>query len=52
MHYEFMVECPEWFTKEGPLSRRSIIEKNIRILTVNKDRDGRQIYIVKTGNKY
>ncbi|XP_044266196.1 alpha-tocopherol transfer protein-like isoform X1 [Tribolium madens] len=50
LHYEFMLECPEWFTKDGPLSRKYIIEKNIRVLTPYRDRDGRQIYIIKTGN--
>ncbi|KAJ3622359.1 hypothetical protein MTP99_002874 [Tenebrio molitor] len=48
--YELLVESPEWFAKEGPLSQKSLIEKDIRILTPFKDRGGRPIYLQKIGN--
>jgi hypothetical protein len=47
--YELLVESPEWFAKEGPLSQKSLIEKDIRILTPFKDRGGRPIYLQKIG---
>jgi hypothetical protein len=48
--YEFLVEHPEWFAKDGPLSQKSLIEKDIRILTSLKDRGGRPIFLLKIGN--
>jgi hypothetical protein len=47
--YEFLVEHPEWFAKDGPLNQKSLIEKDIRILTSLKDRGGRPIFLLKIG---
>nr|XP_023014179.1 alpha-tocopherol transfer protein-like [Leptinotarsa decemlineata] len=48
--YELLEECPGWFTRGSPEDKRSIIEKDIRIVPNEYDKEGRIIYIAKIGN--
>ncbi|KAG5872754.1 hypothetical protein JTB14_016191 [Gonioctena quinquepunctata] len=48
--YDLLLEYPDWFTKEAPVTKKTLIDEHIRILLNDCDIDGRPIYIVKLGN--
>lgn len=47
-----MLECPEWYTKDGPLKFKNFIDKDIRIVLPDCDKEGRPIYLLKNGKWY
>lgn len=48
--YQLIESFPKGFPIEPPLSRKRIIEENVRMGLLETDRDGRMIYILKMGN--
>ncbi|KAH1013721.1 hypothetical protein HUJ04_002675 [Dendroctonus ponderosae] len=51
LYYKLILEHPEWFTKEAPLNRKDLLEKDVRIaLPAVTDKDGRPVYVAKLGN--
>ncbi|XP_050309327.1 retinaldehyde-binding protein 1-like isoform X2 [Anthonomus grandis grandis] len=49
-NYQLILQYPEWFTKDQPISKKELIDKDIRIGIPETDKEGRPIYIVKIGN--
>ncbi|XP_066141815.1 clavesin-2-like isoform X2 [Euwallacea fornicatus] len=49
-YYELLSEFPEWFTTDPPMAKKHLIEKEIRAVLSETDREGRPIYLVKLGN--
>lgn len=48
--HDHMLECPEWYTKDGPLKFKNFIDKDIRVVLPDCDKEGRPIYLLKNGN--
>ncbi|CAG9862256.1 unnamed protein product [Phyllotreta striolata] len=47
---EHMLDQHDWYRKDGPLKLKEFIEKDIRAVLPDCDKDGRPIYLVKNGN--
>ncbi|KAJ8960658.1 hypothetical protein NQ314_006050 [Rhamnusium bicolor] len=50
MFYELVLEYPDWFSQPAPLEKKSLIEKHIRVMIPECDKEGRPVYIVNIGN--
>lgn len=52
LYYKLIIDHPEWFTKDAPLNRKDLLEKDVRIaLPAVTDKDGRPVYVAKLGMK-
>ncbi|XP_030761154.1 uncharacterized protein LOC115886207 [Sitophilus oryzae] len=50
LFYDLLFQYPEWMTKEPPVNKRHLIDKEIRVALPDTDKEGRPIYLVKIGN--
>ncbi|XP_018569349.1 alpha-tocopherol transfer protein-like [Anoplophora glabripennis] len=49
-YYELVLQYPDWFPILGPLDKKSIIDKDVRMMLPQYDKEGRVIFIAKLGN--
>lgn len=46
---EHILECPEWYRKDGPLTIKKIIDEGPRVILPDFDKEGRPIFLLKNG---